>query len=156
MKFVAISLLLLAAPAFAQTQQPSPDQIQNMINQVQQQGQAHGQRITINSEMIMAAMGAHSCMQEKIGKAGMKKLEESGKALQASVKPLCAAGKRDEAMERQQAYAKSMMASPEYAGVRYCADQYKDAFKGPPFDDILSVIEQPDKTEKHICDYQKK
>jgi hypothetical protein len=156
MKTAFIVALLFVAPALAQTQQPSPQQIQNMINQAQQQGQAAGggQRITVNSEMIMAAMGMHACINERIGEKGMQKVADSAKRLQETVKPLCNAGKRDEAMARQKAYAKSMMGSPEYTGIKFCADKFKNSFQGPQFDEVRAVLAQPDQTDKHICDYQ--
>jgi len=150
--YLPIALILaFAMPATAQQNQPSPEQIQQMINQAQQQG---GGRIKIDTNMIMAAMGMSKCMQEKVGEEGMQKMADAGKALNEKVKPLCAAGQRDEAMELQVDFARSMMKTPEYAGMRACADKFKSAFKGPEFADIRAVMDNPEQTDKHICDYQ--
>jgi hypothetical protein len=150
-----VSLIMLATTtAHAQDgASVSAQQIQQMIENSKKYG---GGRVKINTQTIMAAMGMHSCMREKIGDAGIKRLGDWGTALGKEVKPLCAAGARDEALAAQMRHAKSVVKTPEYAGVRACADQYKDLLADPMFTDIRAVVENPTQTDKHICDYQKK
>ncbi|MBN8542886.1 MAG: hypothetical protein J0M34_01320 [Alphaproteobacteria bacterium] len=154
-KLLIITAIMLATSA-AHAQDGasvSAQQIEQMIEDSKKYG---GGRVKINTTTIMAAMGMHSCMQEKIGDAGIKRLGEWGTALGKEVKPLCAAGARDEALAAQMRYAKSVMKTKEYAGVRACADQYKDLLADPMFTDIRAVVENPAQTDKHICDYQNK
>jgi phosphosulfolactate synthase (CoM biosynthesis protein A) len=145
------ALTVLAFSASALAQGISNEQMQKLIERAEQNG---GRNVEINTGMLMAAMGMHRCLQEKIGDAGMKKMAENAKALNDQVKPLCAQGKRDEAMALQMDYAKSVMKTNEYKQMRVCADQYKAAFNSPAFNEIRTVFEQPDQTDKNICDYQ--
>jgi|GEM_PF-6905646 len=154
-KLILTSMLILTIPlaAGAQQQTVDPGQMQQILQQVQQHNKDG--RISINTNMIIAALGIHACLKEKIGDEGMKRVGAMGNALNKQVKPLCAAGKRDEAMALQVEYANQMMKSPEYAGMRSCADQYKESLNDPSLADLRAVVENPAQTDKHICDYQK-
>lgn len=147
---IALSLFLAAPAVLAQTS-VSAEQIEKMLGQAKQ----HNGRVKINTNTIMVALGMHGCLQEKIGDDGIKRLGDWGSELNRQVKPLCAAGQRDEAYQLQLRYAQSVMKTPEYAGVKACTAQYKDMLDDPMFTQIRAVVESPDTTDQHICDYQK-
>lgn len=131
----------------------SAQQIEQMLNNAKRYGDG---RVKINTTTIIAALGMHSCMREKIGDNGIKRLGDWGTALGKEIKPLCAAGARDEALAAQMRYAKSVVKTPEYAAVLACTHQHEDVLSDPMFVDIRAVVENPTQTDKHICDYQKR
>jgi hypothetical protein len=155
MRYLLLAFSFFLFSTAAQAQQPgvSADAIRAVIEQAQARS---GGRVQLNTQTFVAALAMHGCLKEKIGDAGMQRLGQWGTALNKQTKPLCAAGKRDEAFALQQRYAKSVMKTAEYRGVKACTAQYKDLMNDPVFTEIRAVVEQPDAARTHVCDYQKR
>ncbi len=98
--------------------------------------------------MMQKALDMQSCMKN-IDQAEIKVLEQQGKQMQAEVKKLCAAGKRDQAMDKAMAYGKEMAKSSAIQEMKKCGEKMQEMMSD------LSQFSKDysgDDSEGHICD----
>ena len=97
-------------------------------------------------KMMEQAQKAQACMQD-IDSSELNKLEQQGQQIEAEIKALCAAGKRDQAQSRAIAYSKEMMAMPTMQKMRECSELMRGMLPAMPFDDFEEEFKN-----KNICD----
>ncbi|MEW8028280.1 MAG: hypothetical protein AB2792_16260 [Candidatus Thiodiazotropha sp.] len=127
-RFTSITLLL-----FAQAGNAAP----GMSDQQMQQ-------------MMMQAQEAQKCFS-KIDQSQMDELQAKGKKMEADIKALCAAGKRDEAMSAAMKYSKQMYNDPKMKEMRKCSEMMKDMMASMPQPHMPPTVEEREKAG-HICD----
>jgi hypothetical protein len=125
---ISASILLLIIPivSVAQNYQGmSEEDMQNMMQQMQ---------------------GMQTCMQN-VDQERLKELEQRSRQMEATVKSLCASGKRDEAQNTAITMGKEMMEDPSMQEMRKCGEMMKGMAPQMSFMD-------PDKdlSSNHICD----
>lgn len=97
-------------------------------------------------KMMEQAMKAQACMED-IDTSEFDRIEKEGKAMEAEIKKLCDAGKRDEAQDTAIAYSREMMKKPAMQKVRQCSEHLRGMLPSMPFDNFEEEFEN-----KHICD----
>ena len=125
-------LLMLSCFSTASTAGPggmSEEQMQQMMQQAEKMQQCYG----------------------NIDQSAFKQLEAKGKAMEAEIKALCAAGKRDEAMSTAMKYGMEMQNDPQLQQMRKCGEMMKDMMAGMPQPYIPNMPVEDDK-DSHICD----
>lgn len=173
---IASAFVALAAPAWAgqavtpqdmedhaaqmkeaQQMMNSPEykrQMQEAMNHMKRQGmdtRGMDQMPKFSGAAMEAAMGMSQCMQEKIGKDGMNRMAEQGRALDAKVKALCAAGKTAEAARAREDYARQAMNSAEYKAMQGCAERYKELARDPTVIAMKKRMGGAEKKDRKIC-----
>ncbi len=157
--FSILSLIVLTAPSggLAVSQQ---ELMQQQMEKAMQEMKKHGMDTSaiknmpqMNAKTMEAAMGMNKCMEEKVGKDGMKRLSDEGQALNKEVDALCAQGKKDEAEQKMKDYGAKMVASKEYKGMRYCADKYKEVMQSPAYAQMREQMRTTEKAteKKGVC-----
>ncbi|MCQ8129726.1 hypothetical protein [Methylomonas rivi] len=128
-KRLLISLLLLplAAPAQNMGRMPTEAQMQQMMQQAQ---------------------SMQNCMAN-IDEAEMEAFQQKAEAMDAEVKALCAAGKRDAAMARAMAFGKETAQSSIMQDMKKCGEGMKNMMPMLP-----KTAQAPAEGGKprHICD----
>ena len=71
--------------------------------------------------MIQKAQEMRACMQN-IDQTEMKALERQGQQMQAEVKKLCVAGKRDQALDKAIAFSQKVVKSSAMQEMKKCGD----------------------------------
>lgn len=120
----ALALLMLVAVG-AMAQQPTPQQLREIMRQAQQ-----------NPEAMKILMQGAQQMQACLGKldqSAMERLRARGEEMQAEIKRLCTSGARDEAQQKTIAYAKEMSSAPELAAIRQCGEMAQQMMANLPF-----------------------
>ena len=97
-------------------------------------------------KMMEQAMKAQACMED-IDTSEFDRIEKEGKAMEAEIKTLCDAGKRDEAQDTAIAYSRELMKQPAMQKVRQCSEHLRGMLPSMPFDNFEEEFEN-----KHICD----
>lgn len=128
MKYFILAMLL-ATPALA-ANAPTDAQMKAAMQQMEAMKKQGMKVPNFDPKMVEAAQGMNSCMQEKLGDAGMKRMHEEGMKHGQELKALCEAGKKEEALALQMEHAKKMQDSEDFKAMKSCADKYKDALKG--------------------------
>ena len=100
-------------------------------------------------KMMEQAMKAQACMQG-IDTSQIEDMEAQGKKMEAEIKALCDAGKRDEAQETAIAYSRELMEEPVMEKVRECSEHLRGLIPKMPFDNFEEEFEN-----RHICDEMK-
>ncbi len=129
--------LALAAPA----QMPSPEELQQLLEQVQQDP-ARLQR------MMEQGQAMQSCMAQ-LDQPTMDALRARGEAMTAEVKQLCDSRQRDEAARRALAYAREISASPAVQSVQQCGELAEQLMDDLPF---AAPGQGGDGAPAHVCD----
>jgi hypothetical protein len=112
----------------------------------------HAQQAPQVTEEQMKAMQEYAQkMQACMANVDMQALEARASALEAEVKTLCAAGKRDEAQERATAYGMEMAQSAEMKGMRECADLSSPLLQPQPTAGVPDEVAE-DVQSMHVCD----
>lgn len=168
-KVIYIAGLIFSWQALAQSVSPedvkraqqimnSPEykrQMQHMMREMKKQGMDTSTieaAPPVNARTMEAAMGMRQCMDEKVGNEGMQRMSEEGKEVREKINALCAEGKRDEAEEVQREYAKTMMESKEYQGMKECGEKYKDIMDDPSMATMKKRVENmKHASPKHVC-----
>lgn len=129
MKSLTASLLLmLPAIASAQNyQNMSEADMQKMMQQMQQ---------------------AQSCMAG-VDQTELTKFEQRAKQMEASVKALCASGKRDEAEDEAMAFGREVASTPAMQKMRDCGKMMEGAMPGMP---NMRDYASNESDNRHICD----
>lgn len=73
-------------------------------------------------QKLMANAGKLQTCMQNIDPAVMQRLEERGNAIQAEIKTLCGADKRDEALQKAMVYGKEMGESEDLKQLRACGE----------------------------------
>jgi hypothetical protein len=101
-------------------------------------------------QMMLQAQEAQKCFSE-LDQSKFQELETKGKKMEAEIKELCAAGKRDEAMSRVMKFSKQMQNDPEMKALRKCGELMQGAMAGMP-----QPYMPPDMDDQeeggHVCD----
>lgn len=104
--------------------------------------------------MAREAEAAQKCF-EKISKSEIEALERKGKRAAAEIDSLCAAGKRDEALERAIALSREMQNDPTVLQLRKCADDMKETqlmLQSMPWTQMPGVDEDDEPpTKDEVC-----
>ena len=128
MKILLVSLIFFF-PVIVNAQQPSQQDMQNMMAQMQE----------------MAA-----CMQT-IDQNELKGLEKEANKFEEELKGLCKSGKRDEANEKAIAFGKKTMESQALVTMRKCTEKMSESMKGMmPNMDPETIAK--DYSKGHVCD----
>jgi 3'-phosphoadenosine 5'-phosphosulfate (PAPS) 3'-phosphatase len=101
-------------------------------------------------QMMMQAQEAQKCFS-KLDQSKFDELEAKGKKMQAEIKALCAAGKRDKATSTVMKYSKEMQNDPHLKAMRKCGELMAGSMAGMP---QLNMLPTEDSQEEagHICD----
>ena len=101
-------------------------------------------------EMMQNAQKMQECMAD-IDQSAMEDLAARGKKVEAEVKALCKAGKRDEAQNRAMAYGREVNASKEMQAMKKCGNMAQQMMKNSPW---ISNEDEKISGGSHICDRQ--
>lgn len=114
-------------------------QMQKMMNQPQtaQTGMSAEQM----QQLMKQGESARACMK-KIDKTQLKALREKGKKVQAEIKALCAAGKRDKAQSTAIEYSMQMKKDPAFIEMAKCGEHMQG----------MMPKTYSDASGEHVCD----
>ena len=99
-------------------------------------------------QMMQDAQKMQECLAD-IDQSAMEALAARGKKMEAEVKTLCKAGKRDQAQDRAMAYGREVNASKEMQAVKKCGNMAQQMMKNSPW---ISNEDGMGSGEGHICD----
>ena len=133
--------VLLALAPVAQAQMPSPEELQQLLEQVQQDP-AKLQR------MMQQAQAMQSCV-DQLDQPTIDALRARGEAMTAEVRQLCDKHQRDEAARRALRYAQEISASPAVQSVQQCGDLAQSLLADLPF---AAPGQSGDGAPAHVCD----
>ena len=136
---VPIFAAVVACAAPLAAQQPTPQQLQDILRQVQQNPE-HLQRL------MQQAQDMQACLSQ-LDPQTMDKLRVRGEAMIADIRALCTAGQRDEATARAMQYTQEMAASPALQSIRQCGTLAQQMLTDLPF----STGSDPT-DPGHVCD----
>ena len=114
------------------------------------QGQAQGPNEADMQKMMQQAQEMQACMA-KVDRSKLKTLENKGRQLQAKIKKLCAAGKRDEALSTAMREGMELSNDPSVKEMRKCSDLMPDMSGMMPDLPYTDAGSEKDKSDKHIC-----
>ncbi len=134
---VAAFPLALDAPA----QMPSPEELQQLLEQVQQDP-ARLQRLMDQGQAMQ------SCMAQ-LDQPTIDALRARGESMTAEVKQLCDRRQRDEAARLALAYAQEISASPAVQSVQQCDELAQQLMHDLPF---AAPGQGGDGAPAHVCD----
>jgi hypothetical protein len=106
----------------------------------------------MSEQQMQMMQQAQECFS-KLDQSKFGELEAKGKKMEAEIKALCKAGKRDKAMSTAMKYSKEMNDDPQLKAMRKCSEQMKGMMgdmPGSSFGSSSSTKQQ--KKEAHICD----
>ena len=130
-KLYGICLLLASTAVLAQSfQDMSADDMQKMMQEAQK---------------------TQACMAN-VDQYQLKELEEKGRKLEAEIKALCAAGKRDEALSTAIREGQKLSNDPAVMEMRKCSELMPDISSMMPKIPYADAGDEKDKSGKHICD----
>ena len=97
-------------------------------------------------KMMQGVQEMQACM-EKVDQDAMEKLGEESKQIEAEVKSLCAAGKRDAAQESAMAFGMKMAKDPAMKTMAECSKKMAGLAPKMPYADA-----EMDYSKRHVCD----
>ena len=131
---------LFAVSANAPAQQaPTPEQLQEILQQVQQNPEQL-------QRMMQQAQEMQACFA-KLDQSTMDQLRVRGESMTAEVQQLCTAGKRDDATRLAMQYAQEMAASPQLQSIQQCGTLAQSLIADLPF-----ATPGQDGGPAHVCD----
>lgn len=100
-------------------------------------------------KMMQQMQKMQTCM-EGIDQSKLEAMESRSRQMEAEVKNLCAAGKRDAAQEKAIAFSREMAADATLKRMQQCGKMMQGAMPESIFTDLTD----PDReqSEKHVCD----
>jgi mannitol-specific phosphotransferase system IIBC component len=101
-------------------------------------------------QMMLKAQEAQKCFS-KLDRSKFDEIEAKGKKMQAEIKALCDAGKRDKAMSTAMEFSKQMENDPLTIEMRKCSEMMDGAMGGMP-QSFMPTAEDGEEDEGHICD----
>lgn len=137
----ASAALPLALALNAQAQMPSPEELQQLLEQVQQDP-ARLQRLVEQGQAMQ------SCMAQ-LDQPTLDALRARGEAMTAEVKQLCDSQRRDEAARLALSHAREISASPAVQSVQQCGDLARQLMDDLPF---AAPGQGGDGAPAHVCD----
>ncbi len=138
---LAAPIVAFAAATSSPAQQPSPQQIQEILQQVQQNPE-HFQRL------LQQANDMQACLS-RLAPDTLDRLRMRGEEMVADLRALCVAGERDMAASRAAQYAQEMAASPDLRAVGECGSMASQLMADLPF----AAPEAADGADSvHVCD----
>ncbi len=139
-RIVALAALLAAAPPLP-AQQPTPQQIREILQQVQQNPE--------NFQRLMRQANEMQACMARLDPNAMERLRARGEEMVADVRALCVAGERDMAASRAMQYAQEMASSPDLRAIEECGSLASQLMADLPF-------ATPDAADgsgpAHVCD----
>jgi len=129
----------ITAPLAAQ--QPTPQQLQELLQQVQQNPE-HLQKLMQQAQEMQACLS-------QLDQQTMDRLRVRGEEMTADVRALCVAGERDMAASRAMQYAQEMAASPQLQSVQACGTLASSMMADLPF---ASPDDADPQGPAHVCD----
>ncbi len=131
---------LLAVSAMAPAQQaPTPEQLQEILQQVQQNPEQL-------QRMMQQAQEMQACFS-RLDQSTMDQLRVRGEAMAAEVQQRCSAGQRDEATQLAMQYAQEMASSPPLQSIQQCGTLAQSLIADLPF-----ATPDQDGGPAHVCD----
>jgi len=97
-------------------------------------------------KMMQGVQEMQACMQ-KVDQDAMERLGEESERLEAEIKSLCAAGKRDAAQERAMAFGMKMANDPAMKVMAECSKKMAGLAPKMPYVDTAT-----DDSTSHVCD----
>jgi len=125
---IVISTLIVLLPAIVFAQN-----FQNMSEQDMQKMMEQGQKM-------------QACMQN-VDQSQLEALQKRSEEIQAEIRGLCDAGKRDKAQKKAIAYGKEVMNNPAMKQMKKCGELAQGMMPQMPFMD-----EEVDYSKSHVCD----
>jgi hypothetical protein len=101
-------------------------------------------------QMMLQAQEAQKCFS-KLDQSTFQELEAKGKKMEAEVKTLCKAGKRDEAMSKVMKFSKQMHNDPKMKALRECGELMQGAMAGMPQPYMPPDLDDQEEGG-HVCD----
>ena len=98
--------------------------------------------------LTQRAQEMQACMKN-IDQTEMKALEQQGKQIQAEVKKLCVAGKRDQALDKAIAFSQKVVKSTAMQEMKKCGEKMTEMM--PDLSQYAKDYSS-DNSEGHICD----
>lgn len=111
---------------------------------------AHGAPGMNDQQMQQMMMQAQECFS-KLDQSKFKELEARGKQMEADIKALCKAGKRDQAMNTAMKYGKEMQDDPQLKALRECGKKLEGMMASMPQPYTPPIDEEGEKGG-HVCD----
>lgn len=133
----------LSVVTVASAQQPTPQQIQEILQQVQQNPE-HLQRL------MQQANDMQACLSQ-LPPDTMDRLRVRGEEMAADIRALCVAGERDMAASRALQYAQDMAASPDLRTVEQCGQMASQLMADLPFA-APDAAADDGTAPAHVCD----
>jgi hypothetical protein len=131
----------LALAVEVPAQMPSPEELQQLLEQVQQDP-ARLQRL------MQQGQAMQSCMAQ-LDQPTMEALRARGEAMTAEVRQLCDKQQRDEAARRALVYAREISTSPAVQSVQQCGELAQQLMADLPF---AAPGQTDDGASAHVCD----
>lgn len=100
-------------------------------------------------QMMQGMQAMQECMA-KVDMAAMERLGEEGKQLEAEVKSLCAAGKRDAAQDKAMAFAMKAAKDPSMQAMGECGRKMQGVM--PPMGQAPYADLAEEDSKRHVCD----
>lgn len=114
---------------------------------------AHGQPGMSDQQMqqmMLQAQEAQKCFS-KLDQSSFDALETKGKKMEAEIKALCTAGKRDEAMSTAMKFSKQMQNDPQLKAMLECSKLMQGAMAGMPQPYLPTEVDDQGEAG-HVCD----
>lgn len=99
-------------------------------------------------KMMQQMQQAQACMAD-VDQSELKKFEQRANQMEASVKALCASGKRDEAQQEAITFGKEVASTPAMQKMQECSKMMPDTMPGMPTPRDYADSEGDN---RHICD----
>jgi len=136
---VAVVAVFVTAPSLAQ--QPTPQQLQEILQQVQQNPENF-------QRLLKQANDMQACLS-RLAPDTMDRLRVRGEEMIADIRALCVAGERDMAAARAQQYAGEMASAPDLRAVEECGSMASQLMADLPF---ANPDAADDAGPAHVCD----
>jgi len=111
---------------------------------------APGERGSMESMMQGAAQMA-ACFQN-LDQDKLRAMGEEGKAMQAQLKQLCAAGEREQAQEMAMGYGMKFIASEEFQKLQQCGELAQQMMPALPDYAAYADPDSEENQNRHVCD----
>ena len=99
-------------------------------------------------QMMQQAREMQNCMAN-IDQAELQAFQQKAEQMQAEVKALCSAGKRDAAMTKAMAFGKESMSSKVMQDMKKCGEGMKNMMPNLP---AIAQSDDDGSEPRHICD----
>jgi hypothetical protein len=101
-------------------------------------------------QMMLQVQEAQKCFS-KLDRSKFDEIAAKGKKMEAEIKALCAAGKRDKAMSTAMKFSQQMQNDPLTKEMQKCSEMMDSAMGDMPQSDLLSTAQEREE-DGHVCD----